>query len=68
MDFETIDPGNISLRALRRYEGWVYLKNYVVEGSAEVCAVYGGVTRGLGIVDIFATSAVQLDRFDIWNI
>ena len=37
----------------------VDLEEDVVEGGAEVGAVDGGVTRGLGVVEVFAAAAVE---------
>jgi hypothetical protein len=40
----------------------------VREGSSEVGSIYRTVTRGFGRVDIFASTAIELDRFFVRNV
>lgn len=62
MHFEAVDGGLVATPGLCREEGRVLLEEDVVEGCAKVCAVDGGMARGLGVVEVFAARTVQLDR------
>jgi len=68
MNFETIDARDVSLSALGWYKGRIDLENYVVEGGTEICAVYGRVSRRFGVVDVFASSTVEFDGLDVWEV
>jgi len=66
MNLEAINSWDVSIVALRGNECGVNLKYDVVEGCAKVRAVYGRVSRGFWVVDVFTFRAVELDCFDVW--
>lgn len=63
MNSESKDARLIPLYALLRNKSGVDLEQDIMEGSAEVSAVDGGVARGFWIVDVFAFGAVEFCGF-----
>lgn len=68
MHLEAVDAGDIPLDAFGGDEGGVDLEYDVVEGSAKVGAVDGGVARGFGVVKVLAAGAVELDGLEVGDI
>lgn len=68
VDSEAVDPGNVALCALGRHQGRVHLEHDVVERGTKVGTVDGCVPRRLGVVDILASGAVQLDRLLVGHV
>src|SRR5437868_11808657 len=64
MNLKPIDLRLISPLTLDRYHRRINLKEYVVEGRPEVCTVDLGMTRGLGVIEVFALSTVEFHGFD----
>lgn len=65
MDLESVNSRNVSLGALGGDQGGVDLEDDIVEGGTEVCAVDGRVSGGFGVVEVFTSCTVELDRLDI---
>lgn len=65
MRLETKYSRLVSLARLLWNKGWVDLKKDVVKGSAEVGTVDGGVARGLWVVHVLASCAVELYGFEV---
>lgn len=61
MNAEAKDLGVVAALGLCGQHGGVDLEEDVVEGGAEVGAVDDGVARRLGVVEVFAAGAVELD-------
>lgn len=68
MDLEAEDLGDVTLHGLDGDESGVNLEQDVLEGSAEVSAVDGGVAAGFRVVDVLAFAAVELDRLDVGQV
>lgn len=68
MHLEAVAARDVPLDALCRHQGGVHLEEDVVERGAEVSAVDGGVARRLGVVDILASRAVQLDGLGVGHV
>jgi len=68
MQLESENTGHIAVCAL----GWdqlrVHLEKHVGETAAEVGAVNRRMSARLGVVDVLAAAAKQLDRFGVWDI
>lgn len=68
MDSEAVYARNVPLHALGGDQRRVYLEHDVVERGAKVGAVNGGVARRLGVVNILAACAVELDGLLVGNV
>ena len=62
MNPKPINPGLIPALGFRGQHGRVDLKQDVVEGGAEVCAIDAVVARGFGVVEVLAFGAVEFDE------
>ena len=65
MNLESVDAGNVSLGALDGDQCGVDLEDDVVEGCTEIRAVNGRMSGRLGVIEIFASSTVELDCLDV---
>ena len=68
VDLEAVAARHVALYRLGGDEGGVDLEDDVVEGGAKVRAVDGGVAGRLGVVNVLAASAVQLNGLDVGNV
>jgi hypothetical protein len=62
VDLESVASGRVALDGLGWRQGGVDLEENLGEGGAEVCAVDGGMAARLGIVEVLAPGAPELDR------
>ena len=65
MDFEAIDPWNVSVVAFRWDQCRVDLKDNVVKGSAKVSAVNSGMPGRFRVIDVLTSSTVKFHCFDV---
>lgn len=68
MHLEAEAAGHVSLNRLGGDERRVDLEHDVVEGGAKVGAVNAGVARRLGVVDVFAARAEELDGLGVGHV
>lgn len=68
MHFKPVDSRDVSVCVLRRYQCWVDLEHDVVKGGTKVRAIDGSMPRGLGVIDVFASNAVELNGLLVWDI
>lgn len=65
MDLEAKYAGHVAVVGLGGYQSRVDLKENVVEGGAKIGAIDQRMTGGFGIIDVFATCAVEFDGLDV---